>query len=154
MMRLTSDSGLTTDPAVSPDGKFVAYASDRAGNFDIWVQPVAGGDPVQVTKSPEPDTQPAWSPDGSTIVFRSERDGGGLYRVPALGGQEQQLASFGMHPTWSKDGAAVFFIVGPNLESGAGPAHHPPRRRRTTGMVLSMMSRSSRRLCRRMYSRS
>ena len=122
LTRLTFGEGLQTDPTFSPDGRFIAYASDRAGNFDIWVQPVAGGDPVQVTKSPASDTQPAWSPDGSTIVFRSERDGGGLYRVPALGGQEQQLASFGIHPTWSKDGAAVFFIVGPNLESGAGPA--------------------------------
>jgi len=86
LTRLTFGEGLQTDPTFSPDGRFIAYASDRAGNFDIWVQPVAGGDPVQVTKSPASDTQPAWSPDGSTIVFRSERDGGGLYRVPALGG--------------------------------------------------------------------
>jgi eukaryotic-like serine/threonine-protein kinase len=122
LTRLTFGEGLQTDPTFSPDGRFIAYASDRAGNFDIWVQPVAGGDPVQVTKSPAPDTRPAWSPDGSTIVFRSERDGGGLYRVPALGGQEQQLAPFGVHPTWSKDGAAVFFLVGPSLDSGEGPA--------------------------------
>src|SRR6476659_8277195 len=122
LTRLTFGEGLQTDPTFSPDGRFIAYASDRSGNFDIWVQPVAGGDPVQVTKSPAPDTQPAWSPDGSTIVFRSERDGGGLYRVPALGGQEQQLAPFGVHPMWSKDGATVFFLVGPSLDSGEGPA--------------------------------
>jgi len=84
LTRLTFGSGLQTDVTFSPDGRFIAYASDRAGNFDIWVQPVAGGDAVQITKSPDPDTQPAWSPDGSTIAFRSERDGGGVFLVPLL----------------------------------------------------------------------
>ncbi len=51
--RLTFGPGLQTDPAFSPDGKFIAYASDRAGNFDIWVQALSGGsEPVQVTRSP------------------------------------------------------------------------------------------------------
>jgi Tol biopolymer transport system component len=85
----------------SPDSRFIAYSSDRLGNADIWVQPVGGGDPVQVTRSPAQDTQPAWSPDGSSLVFRSERDGGGLYIVPALGGVERQLTSFGTNPSWS-----------------------------------------------------
>ena len=122
LTRLTVGPGLQTDPTFSPDGRFIAFASDRAGNFDIWVQPVAGGDPVQVTKSPAQDTEPDWSPDGSTIAFRSARDGGGLYLVPSLGGAERQLASFGQHPKWSVDGAAVLFLVGPSLDSGEGPA--------------------------------
>ena len=86
LTRLTFGGGLQTDPTLSPDGRFLAYASDRAGNSDIWIQPVVGGDPVQVTKDPESETQSAWSPDGSTIVFRSEKNGGGLFAVPALGG--------------------------------------------------------------------
>jgi eukaryotic-like serine/threonine-protein kinase len=121
LTRLTFGEGLQTDPTFSPDGRFIAYASDRTGNFAIWVQPVAGGDPVQVTRSPAPDTQPAWSPDGSTIAFRSERGGGGLYVVPALGGHERQLTSFGQHPKWSTDGTAISFLVGPSLDSGEGP---------------------------------
>ena len=45
---------------------------DRAWNFDIWIQPADGGEPSQLTHSPEADTQPTWSPDGSdTIVYRS-----------------------------------------------------------------------------------
>ena len=78
LTRLTFGSGLQTDVTWSPDGRFIAYASDRTGNFDIWVQPVGGGDPVQVTRSAAQDMQPDWSPDGSSLVFRSGRDGGGL----------------------------------------------------------------------------
>ena len=90
LTRITFGDGLQTDATFSPDGRFIAYASDRGGHFNIWVQSVAGGDPVQVTKSDASDTQPDWSPDGSTIVFRSERDGGGIYLVPALGGAGAQ----------------------------------------------------------------
>jgi Tol biopolymer transport system component len=117
--RLTFGPGLQTDPAFSPDGKFIAFASDRAGNFDIWVQALSGGsEPVQVTKSPAHDTQPAWSPDGGTLVFRSERDGGGLFLVPAFGGAERRLTSFGSQPTWSADGSEILFFV------GRLPLHH------------------------------
>jgi Tol biopolymer transport system component/DNA-binding winged helix-turn-helix (wHTH) protein len=96
-------------PTWSPDGRMIAYCSDRGGNFDIWVQEVSGGDPVQVTKSEAFDGYPDWSPDGTKIVFRSERDGGGLYVVPALGGLEQKISSFGFDPHWSGDGTRILF---------------------------------------------
>ena len=111
--RLTSGPGLQTDPTFSPDGKFIAYASDRSGNFDIWVQAIAGqSDPVQVTHSSAHDMQPAWSPDGTTLAFRSERGGGGLFLVPAFGGAERQLTSFGSQPAWSADGSEILFFAG------------------------------------------
>ena len=67
---------------------------------------------MQVTKSLAQDTQPAWSPDGGTLVFRSERGGGGLFLVPAFGGAERRLTSFGSQPIWSADGWEILFFVG------------------------------------------
>jgi serine/threonine protein kinase len=104
---LTFDPGLQSEPSWSPDGRFIAYSSDRGGNFDIWVQQVSGGNPVQVTKSPAHDWQPSWSPNGHSLVFRSERDGGGLFVVPALGGSERKVSSFGYRPRWSPDSSQI-----------------------------------------------
>jgi serine/threonine protein kinase len=116
LSRLTFDAGLQTEATWSPDGRFIAYSSDKSGNFDIWVQPVGGGNSVQVTKSPAHDWQPDWSPDGSQIVFRSEREGGGLFMVPALGGREHKISSFGYHPHWSPDGTKILFSNLINLQ--------------------------------------
>ena len=109
LTRLTFDDGLQTDPSIAPDGQTVAYASDRSGNFDIWTQRIAGGNPVQVTSDPEQDWQPDFSPDGNRLVFRSERGGGGLFVVPITGGVEQRITEFGYRPLWSPDGKRVLF---------------------------------------------
>ena len=74
---------------------------DQGGTFDIWVQRLAGGDAIQLTRSPAADVEPAWSPDARNIVFRSDREGGGLFIVPAVGGPERQLTSFGVKPQWT-----------------------------------------------------
>jgi serine/threonine protein kinase/Tol biopolymer transport system component len=107
--QLTYGGGLQIQPTWAPDGRFIAYSSDRSGNFDIWVQQIAGGNPIQVTKSPLPDWQPDWAPDGTKIVFRSEREGGGLFVVPALGGVERKISSFGYYPQWSPDSSRILF---------------------------------------------
>ncbi|MBA2440521.1 MAG: serine/threonine-protein kinase [Thermoleophilaceae bacterium] len=112
LTRLTFDGGLQTDATWSPDGRSIAYTSDRAGNEDVWVQSMAGGDPVRLTRSPSRDAEPSWSPDDRNIVFRSEREGGGLFIVPARGGAERQLTSSGVYPEWTPDGSEILFRTG------------------------------------------
>ena len=79
--QVTYDSGLTFQPAISPDGTLIAFASDRSGdgNLDIWVKHMGGGEPIRLTRNAADDSQPSFSPDGSRLVFRSERDGGGIF---------------------------------------------------------------------------
>jgi Tol biopolymer transport system component/DNA-binding winged helix-turn-helix (wHTH) protein len=120
LQQLTSASGLEVEPTWSPDGRFVAYSSNRSGNFDIWVQPVMGGNPIRITSSDASESQPAWSPDGRQIAFRSEQDGGGLYVVPAFGGAPRRVTDFGQLPMWSPDGSTlVFYLARRPLENRA-----------------------------------
>ena len=64
--RLTFEPGLQIDPAFSPDGRYLAYAANERGSFDIWVRPVAGGEPLRLTSNPAHDWQPSWAPDGAS----------------------------------------------------------------------------------------
>jgi Tol biopolymer transport system component len=119
LTRVTFDDGLQEQPTWSPDGRFIAYASNQSGNFDIWVQPLGGGRAVQVTTDPATDWEPAWSPDGNSIAFRSEREGGGIFVVPALGGRERKLAAVGYEPSWSADGSKIFAVVQAPIENAS-----------------------------------
>jgi len=109
LTRLTFDAGLQYGATWSPDSRFIAYSSDRGGKFDVWVQQVSGGDPVQITKGPGRNWQPNWSTDGKYLAYRSEEGQGGLFIIPALGGTERQITSFGYRPRWSPDSSWILF---------------------------------------------
>ena len=116
--QMTHDAGITVNPALSPDGRLLAYASDRhsPGDLNIWVQQVAGGDAALLTKHEADDRRPSFSPDGSQIVFESDRDGGGIYVVSTLGGSARRVAGVerGLRraliiPRFSPDGESISF---------------------------------------------
>jgi len=110
LQRITYDeAALPRDASWAPDNEWIVYASDAAGNADLWKQRVGDPDPVRLTSSDANETQPDWSSDGRSIVFRSERDGGGLYVIPANGGAERMVASFGYEPSWSPDSTRILF---------------------------------------------
>ncbi len=90
--------------APQPPGK-IAFASDRAGNFDIYVMNPDGGGLVRLTNDPAEDLQPSWSPDGSKLAFVSNRDGNKeIYVINADGGGLTRLTNNTAEdfaPAWS-----------------------------------------------------
>ncbi|MCM1531489.1 MAG: S41 family peptidase [Bacteroides sp.] len=79
-----------TYPAISPDGKTVAFSHQG----DIFTVPVSGGEARQLTSNPSYEAYPVWSPDGTKIAFASDREGSlDLYYVPVQGGAPVRLTT-------------------------------------------------------------
>ncbi len=110
--RVTSVAGRESDPAPSPDGKWLAFSRDHGKSSQIWVMPIGGGAARQITSEPEsvkvqdperPDTTrtiyvramtPTWAPDSKSILFVSTRTGRyNIYRVPLEGGKARLVSN-------------------------------------------------------------
>jgi tricorn protease len=94
-VRLTSADGAETDPAFSPDGRWIAFTGEYGGNADVYVVDASGGQPTRLTWHPGPDAVQGWTPEGE-ILFRSGREGvptrlSKFYTVPATGGFPRSL---------------------------------------------------------------
>jgi serine/threonine-protein kinase len=111
--RLTQGSQRIESVALSPDGEWLAFDSDRAGNFDIYVSPVSGGDPRPITTHGADDFNPSWSPDGQWIGFHSFRNGNrDLFIASADGSVVRPLSDAATHEmgaTWSPDQSEIAF---------------------------------------------
>ena len=89
--RLTTGTGIETDPVFSPDGSMVAFTGEYDGNTDVFVVPTAGGVPKRLTYHPAADSAVGWTPDGKYVIFRSNRESGSprytkLFKVSVNGG--------------------------------------------------------------------
>jgi Tol biopolymer transport system component len=110
---LINDSGNDIEPAWSPDGRQIAFASDCDGNLNFYVINADGSDPVQLTYNSADNRAPVWSPDGKRIAFVSDRNGKqAMYVMNADGSDIVQLTndqSNASTPSWSPDGSRIAF---------------------------------------------
>jgi Tol biopolymer transport system component len=111
--QVTFENHSITHLDVSPDGKWIAFSSDRKGNADIWIMNKKTKELRQVTTSEASDTSPGWSPDGKNIVFQSDRNGNNdIFQKPVAGGITLQLTShqkLDREPKWSPKGDEIVF---------------------------------------------
>ena len=124
VQRLTDNKARDVYPRFSPDGNWIAFSSNRAGNNDVFVMPATGGKPKQLTFHSAEDTVVGWSPDGSKVVFSSTRAKGAfptvatLFEVSTEGGTEEPIATdWGSTASYSADGKRMAFTRHPAVWS-------------------------------------
>jgi tricorn protease len=122
--RLTVNNARDQFPRFSPDGNWVAFSSNRAGNYDVYVVAATGGEPRQLTYHSADDNVVGWTPDGKNIVFSSTRGNGAfptvatLWQVPVAGGIERAVdTDWGAWASYSPDGAKLAIQRHPSVWS-------------------------------------
>jgi TolB protein len=127
-------------PRWSPDGKWIAFASTRDKNQDIWLITPEGKDLKRLTSDTGPDNAPAWSPDSKKIAFTSGRAGNlDIWVMNAGGGEQKRLTAdpkMDYWPVWSPDGKKIaftsnrtgnyeIFVMGADGSKPANVSNHP-----------------------------
>jgi Tol biopolymer transport system component len=109
---LTRDGFHKSDPDFSPDGKWLAYSTDRGGKLDIWLRELATGQERQLTRLPEAAVSGTWSPDGKLIAFLDQN--GAVYTVEVATGAVKRIHGAMWEPgrpCFSPDGRIVILTA-------------------------------------------
>jgi len=112
--RLTYFLGMEESPALSPDGKSVAFVSDSTGSRQIWIRLLGGGAPLQLTRDPGDHFSPRWSPDSSSLFYYTPPAEGSheavIWEISALGGTPRRIAQSLSEVDPSHDGKSLVFF--------------------------------------------
>lgn len=113
VVQLTSEAADDASPVFSPDGKQIAFASTRAGNWQIFAMDISGKNVTQITTGPMQAIHPTWSPDGSRIAYcclGSRSQQWELWTIN-LQTNEKRMIGYGLFPSWSpsRDGDRIAF---------------------------------------------
>lgn len=107
--RLTVGAASYSFPAISPDGRTVAYTSDRTGSMELYTVGLASGSKeLPITADGGQNTHAEWSPDGQWLAYHSRKNGG-IWIVPSGGGVARRVVDFGSRPAWSSGGERLVF---------------------------------------------
>ena len=110
--QLTNDPANDVMPAVSPDGRRVAFASDRSGTWDLYLMDADGGRAVKLTDDPAHNVHPSFSPDGKKLVYSSFSEHAGAWELVVIDVDKptkKQIIGRGLFPVWSPASDTIAF---------------------------------------------
>lgn len=118
--RLTFNEAYDTRPIVTPDGKEIAFISDRAGSYDVWLMPIDGGQPRRLTFHAAAEVPTGFTADGKSLLYYSSQDLSwnraavyDIWRIPLAGGTPEKLTQTGGRDSSTPDdGTTLYYVDG------------------------------------------
>ncbi|MGE5925939.1 MAG: Ig-like domain-containing protein, partial [Gemmatimonadota bacterium] len=144
---LLADSFASIEAVYAPDRSRIAFSSNRAGSFDLYLMDADGGNVTRLTSEPGAESAPAWAPDGSRIFFAADRAGGSQIASVAPDGSDLRVLTSApgsqRNPSVSADGRSIAFAStrDGNLEIYRMDADGGNERRLTTGSARDQLPR-------------